>query len=230
MTQSSAFGVVAAFTLLLPCGASAQVKTLPLETAAGVTLIKAKAEPVTHQGKKGLRVTVSEEALRAYTPADGELNPLAMIDDLEFSSGVIEADIAARRAGCRRRRARFCRRRVSDAENTRTYDAFYLRPTNGRADDQVRRNHSAQYISHPAWPWQRLRKETPEKYEDTWTSSRGVDEDQDRGARRARASLRARSAAADAAQRRQDRRAGSRPLTFGRARIIAHFRNVTIRK
>jgi hypothetical protein len=47
----------------------------------------------------------------------------------------------------------------------RTYDAFYLRPTNGRADDQVRRNHSAQYISHPDWPWFRLRKETPEKYE-----------------------------------------------------------------
>jgi hypothetical protein len=47
----------------------------------------------------------------------------------------------------------------------RTYDAFYLRPTNGRADDQVRRNHSAQYISHPGWPWFRLRKETPEKYE-----------------------------------------------------------------
>jgi hypothetical protein len=50
-------------------------------------------------------------------------------------------------------------------DNLRTYDAFYLRPTNGRADDQVRRNHSAQYISHPAWPWFRLRTKTPEKYE-----------------------------------------------------------------
>ncbi len=46
-----------------------------------------------------------------------------------------------------------------------TYDAFYLRPTNGRAEDQERRNHSAQYISHPEWPWDRLRKETPSKYE-----------------------------------------------------------------
>ena len=58
----------------------------------------------------------------------------------------------------------------------RTYDAFYLRPTNGRADDQVRRNHSAQYIAHPDWPWFRLRKEFPSKYESyvdlvpgTWT-------------------------------------------------------------
>jgi hypothetical protein len=47
----------------------------------------------------------------------------------------------------------------------RTYDAFYIRPTNGRADDQERRNHSAQYISHPDWPWFRLRKETPSRYE-----------------------------------------------------------------
>lgn len=61
----------------------------------------------------------------------------------------------------------------------RTYDAFYLRPTNGRADDQERRNHAAQYISHPDWPWFRLRKETPSKYEsyvdvqpDVWTKIR----------------------------------------------------------
>jgi hypothetical protein len=47
----------------------------------------------------------------------------------------------------------------------KTYDAFYLRPTNGRADDQVRRNHSVQYISHPDWTWSRLRRESPKKYE-----------------------------------------------------------------
>ena len=47
----------------------------------------------------------------------------------------------------------------------KTYDAFYLRPTNGRAEDQERRNHAAQYISHPDWPWFRLRKETPSRYE-----------------------------------------------------------------
>jgi hypothetical protein len=40
-----------------------------------------------------------------------------------------------------------------------------LRPTNGRADDQVRRNHSVQYISIPGFPWPLLRKEFPEKYE-----------------------------------------------------------------
>jgi hypothetical protein len=45
------------------------------------------------------------------------------------------------------------------------YEYIYLRPTNGRADDQVRRNHSTQYSSHPDYDFARLRKEAPEKYE-----------------------------------------------------------------
>ena len=51
------------------------------------------------------------------------------------------------------------------AEDRKKFECLYLRPTNGRADDQVRRNHSAQYISFPEYPWARSRKETPEKYE-----------------------------------------------------------------
>ena len=53
----------------------------------------------------------------------------------------------------------------ASAADAAKYECFYLRPTNGRADDQVRRNHSTQYISYPDFPWQRLRKEFPEKYE-----------------------------------------------------------------
>ena len=45
------------------------------------------------------------------------------------------------------------------------YECFYVRPTNGRADDQLRRNHAAQYISMPEYEWSRLRKETPGQYE-----------------------------------------------------------------
>lgn len=60
-----------------------------------------------------------------------------------------------------------------------TYDALYLRPTNGRAENQERRNHAVQYISHPEWTWSSLRHETPSRYEayvdlmpDTWTKIR----------------------------------------------------------
>jgi hypothetical protein len=51
------------------------------------------------------------------------------------------------------------------AADVSKFECFYLRPTNGRADDQVRRNHSVQYVSFPGFPWPKLRKEEPEKYE-----------------------------------------------------------------
>jgi hypothetical protein len=45
------------------------------------------------------------------------------------------------------------------------FENFYLRFTNGRADDQLRRNHSAQYSAFPDFPWSRLRQESPGVYE-----------------------------------------------------------------
>jgi hypothetical protein len=152
--------------LSLVAGASAQVKSYALDAVSGLTLINAKAEPVTHDGKKGIRVTMSEEGVRTAQPATGEVNPLVVVQGLEFSSGVIEAEIAGAPAPGAGEGARgFVGIAFRMQKDMQTYDAFYLRPTNGRADDQVRRNHSAQYISNPAWPWPRLRKETPEKYE-----------------------------------------------------------------
>lgn len=45
------------------------------------------------------------------------------------------------------------------------YESIYIRPTNGRADDQIRRNHSVQYYAYPEYKFDRLRKEFPELYE-----------------------------------------------------------------
>ena len=45
------------------------------------------------------------------------------------------------------------------------YECFYLRPKNGRSADPVQRTHSTQYISEPEYPWDKLRSETPGKYE-----------------------------------------------------------------
>jgi hypothetical protein len=59
------------------------------------------------------------------------------------------------------------------------FEYIYLRPTNGRADDQVRRNHSTQYSSHPNFSFAVSREQAPEKYEsyddlepDVWTRYR----------------------------------------------------------
>ena len=155
---------------LLGAGATqAQDKTLALESATGLRLHNVSAEGVTHEGRKGLRVTESKEAmaqLRTLTPEQQALfETLAIVEGSDFANGVIEAEVAGSPAPGAPGGARGfvgVAFRLKDAQN---YDAFYLRPTNGRAEEQERRNHSAQYISHPAWPWFRLRKETPERYE-----------------------------------------------------------------
>jgi hypothetical protein len=111
--------------------------------------------PETLDGRKGVRVTGSDAS-----------ETMAVVEGLEFGNGVIEAEIAgAVKPGAAEGARGFVGIAFRLQGDMKTYDAFYLRPTNGRADDQVRRNHSAQYISHPEWPWFRLRKETPEKYE-----------------------------------------------------------------
>jgi len=49
-------------------------------------------------------------------------------------------------------------------DNSR-FEGIYIRPTNGRAEDQLRRNHSTQYFSYPDYKFDRLRKESEGKYE-----------------------------------------------------------------
>ena len=134
----------------------------PLQSTDGVTLHNVTAEPATLQGRNGLRLTMSEEARREQR----QVEQLARIKGVEFSNGVIEVEIAGAPAPDAPAGARgFVGIAFRLQPDNQTYDAFYLRPTNGRADDQERRNHSVQYISLPEWTWSRLRKETPWKYE-----------------------------------------------------------------
>jgi hypothetical protein len=161
--------VAAAVVLWLPGASSAQVRNYPLESAQGLRLVNVVAEPATLQGRKGLRLTLSDDAarrLQSLPPDQRDVEQLAWIDGLTFASGTIEAELAGAPAPGAAEGARgFVGIAFRLQEDARTYDAFYLRPTNGRAEDQERRNHSLQYISHPEWPWFRLRKETPSRYE-----------------------------------------------------------------
>ena len=152
----------AVVVLLLPSGAPAQSKSYALESAEGLKLHNVVAAPALLEGKKGVRIVVAPEA----PPQPPEIDQLAVIEGVEFSSGVIEAEIAGAPAPGAFGDARgFVGIAFRVQPDRKTYDAFYLRPTNGRAEDQERRNHSTQYISKPAWTWDRLRKETPGRYE-----------------------------------------------------------------
>jgi hypothetical protein len=50
-------------------------------------------------------------------------------------------------------------------ERNAKFECIYIRPTNGRAEDQLRRNRSTQYFSYPDFKFDRLRKEAAGVYE-----------------------------------------------------------------
>jgi hypothetical protein len=156
--------VTVAGALLMQAEPAGQARQFALASAEGLRLHNVVAEPAALEGKKGVRVTISDEARKRLDA--GPMDQLAVIDGTDFGNGVIEAEIAGAPAPDAPAGARgFVGIAFRLQNDMKTYDAFYLRPTNGRADDQERRNRSVQYISHPDWPWFRLRKESPAKYE-----------------------------------------------------------------
>jgi hypothetical protein len=61
---------------------------------ANACRVHVTAEPSVLQGKRGLRVTISEETLRRIERTQQHAQGLVWIEDLDFSNGVIEAEIA----------------------------------------------------------------------------------------------------------------------------------------
>ncbi len=167
MTRTLTLWICAA---LFASSTLAQTQVHKLDSVAGLTLHNVTATPATLHGKRGLKVTVSDELKKQLRDQpvgqQSQSETLGVLDGILFGDGVIEAEIAGEPAADAPEGARgFVGIAFRLQPDLKTYDAFYLRPTNGRADDQVRRNHSAQYVSHPDWPWFRLRKEMPERYE-----------------------------------------------------------------
>ena len=168
--------VVCSAGTVLALGLAQSPSSFPLNSPAGLRPKNVTVESSTLEGKRGVRVATAPDALQRYatmTPEQrdaaikaGAEEQLALIEGVTFSNGTIEADVAGTPNTAVFQDARgFVGIAFRVQDDLRTYDAFYLRPTNGRADDQLRRNHSTQYISHPAWTWNRLRTESPGLYE-----------------------------------------------------------------
>lgn len=137
---------------------SAQV--VPLDKLANARLQHVKAELETYKGRRSLRVT--DDAKQTA----GDVERLLILPETDFQDGIIELEMTGDVLPAAIEQARgFVGLAFRVAPAATKYECFYVRPTNGRADDQVRRNHSTQYVSHPEFPWYRLRKEFPEKYE-----------------------------------------------------------------
>ena len=89
----------------------------------------------------------------------------AVVKDVSFRDGTIEVDVAGQPGPGADSGARGFIGIAFRLQDDGRYEYIYLRPTNGRADDQVRRNHSTQYSSHPDFDFARSRQEAPGKYE-----------------------------------------------------------------
>jgi hypothetical protein len=130
---------------------------LPAQTAGELAAQNAAVSQTTLKGRSSVQVIANPGAANASS--------YAVVKGRTFRDGVIEVDVAGQPAAGAGGGARGFIGIAFRLQEDGKYEYIYLRPTNGRADDQVRRNHSTQYSSHPDYDFARLRKEAPEKYE-----------------------------------------------------------------
>ncbi|APU99547.1 hypothetical protein BV902_01040 [Sphingobacterium sp. B29] len=90
----------------------------------------------------------------------------AKLKNFNFQNGVIEVKVMSRLLKNAPELSRGFIGLAFRIDNDDTkFESIYLRPTNGRDENQFRRNHSVQYFSYPTFKFDRLRKEYPETYE-----------------------------------------------------------------
>lgn len=112
------------------------------------------------KGKKAVRV------VKDTTVKEFDEPTFVKIRGTKFTNGTIEVKVLSR---LMKDAPEFARGfigiafRINDSSNR--FESIYLRPTNARSEEQVRRNHSIQYFSYPDYKFQRLRKEAPEQFE-----------------------------------------------------------------
>jgi hypothetical protein len=137
-------------------------------------VVNGHTELVTYRGVQAVKLVPSPET------SGKDQNMLALLEGAVFKDGTIQLDVAgAPRADAPADSRGFIGVSFRTGPQGAWSDVFYLRPTNGRADDQLRRNHAVQYTSDPEFPWERLRKESPGVYESyadlepgAWTTMR----------------------------------------------------------
>jgi hypothetical protein len=144
-------------------GRKVSPSTFALDSLDGLEIVNVKAEAATYRGRRAIHLL---QSAADPTTGDPKKESLAILKDSDFHEGTIAADLAAApRPGAPPDARGFVGIAFRVQPHGLPLECFYLRQTNGRVEDQLRRNHSAQYISSPDFPWERLRKETPGVYE-----------------------------------------------------------------
>jgi hypothetical protein len=142
---------------LLLCGSCLHAQSIPLTRLDRFELKNAQAEVTTYKDRHALKLTEKP-------PGSGD--SLAILRSYSFHDGTIDIDLAGALSATAAETDRgFIGIVFRMQPDNAHYECIYIRPTNGRAQDQLRRNHSTEYESLPDWPWYRLRKESPGVYE-----------------------------------------------------------------
>lgn len=151
-------GIVRQFvTALLLCASPEDAERIVLAHLNSLKLRNTHAEVATYQGRRALKLTEDP-------PGSGQL--LAILRSHPFHDGTIDIDVAGALSATATESDRgFVGIAFRMQPDNAHYECIYIRPTNGRALDHLRRNHSTEYECLPDWPWYRLRKESPGVYE-----------------------------------------------------------------
>ena len=132
------------------------VQTFPLTDTQGLVTRTVTPDVVDFQGRKAVRL-MNPSAAVAY----------AMLPGTDFQDGTIEADIAVKivpRPGISM--PGFIGIAFRMRPDFSSYDMFYIRPGLASEEDQMARNHVAQYCATPPdFEWYPLRRAWPSVYE-----------------------------------------------------------------
>ena len=133
-----------------------------LDSTEGLDLVTAQAEVATWHGRRAIHLS----PLPGQSKDDHAI--MAVLEGTEFHDGVIELDVSgAPRADADPTSRGFVGLafRVQGGDSLTKFECCYIRPTNGRSEDQVLRNHSVQYQEYPDYSWKKLRDLSPGVYE-----------------------------------------------------------------
>jgi hypothetical protein len=126
-------------------------------------LHKVTAQSAIYKGRTGLCVELAPETVAAGDYVDS--NTFVVVP-VNFGNGEIEVDLLGKLQPTAPPNARgFIGLAFRIAPDCSTFEAVYLRPTNGRAEDAERRQRAVQYFAYPNWKFDRLRRESPGRYE-----------------------------------------------------------------
>jgi hypothetical protein len=157
--------IVFALSLAVAAKAEQTPQVLALDSTDRLHPLNVSAELAEFDGSKAIKLQIAPGIKPSSNTIDTAT--FALIEGTEdFANGSIEATLESDLSPNALPAARgFVGLAFRVAPDQRHFEAIYLRPFNGRADDQVRRNHTIQYMSFPDYDFAPLRASDPGKYE-----------------------------------------------------------------